>query len=247
VTRQEFLARLERASKNLEVVDLPMVFVGGATMPLYLDGETHELRETKDVDVMVEATSYGEFAELEERLRAAGFEHDTSPQAPRCRWLKDGEQYDIVDVRTDYPSDPWTRATGPGIEHRALPSGRTIPVLSPGRFLAAKVAALIQRGGPHWYVSSDFEDIVLLLESHPQLQPWLATTPPGAVVAVAAWAKAALIRPGIAEEIEATVSRGPGMEQRVEAVFDRLHWLAFAWPSLCFEAARGTPENPDRT
>lgn len=238
VTRQELFARLERAAQDLEVVGLPMVFVGGATMPLYVGEEARDLRETKDVDVMVEATSYGAFAELEERLRTAGFQHDTSSHAPRCRWIKDGQQYDIVDVRTDYPLDPWARATGPGIEHRALPSGRTIPVLSPGRFLAAKVAALIQRGGPYWYASSDFEDIVLLLESHPQLQSWLATTPPDAVLAVASWAETALTRPGIAEEIEATVSRGPGMDQRVEAVFDRLQWLAFAWPNLWQGEAR---------
>jgi hypothetical protein len=233
MTRQELLARLDRAAQDLEVVQLPMVFVGGATLPLYVDDEAHDLRETKDVDVMVEATSYAEFAELEERLRTAGFQHDTSRNAPRCRWLKGGQQYDIVDVRTDYPSDRWVRATGPGIEQRMLPSGRTIPVLSPGRFLAAKVTALTQRGGgDSWYASSDFEDIVLLLESHPQLQPWLAGTPREAVLAVAAWAAAALKRPGIGEEIEGTLSRGPGIAQRVEAVFDRLLWLAVAWPNL---------------
>lgn len=150
MTRQELLARLDRAAKDLEVVQLPMVFVGGATLPLYVDDEAHDLRETKDVDVMVEATSYDEFAELEERLRTAGFQHDTSRNAPRCRWLKGGQQYDIVDVRTDYTSDRWVRATGPGI----------------------------------------------------------------------------------GEEIEGTVSRGPGITQRVEAVFDRLLKLAVASPNL---------------
>lgn len=230
--RQEFLARLERAAEDLEVVRLPMVFVGGATMPLYVDGGSgDELRETKDIDVMVEA-DYWEFAEMEARLRAAGFRHDTSRGAPRCRWFKDEQQYDIVDVRSDHPSDRWARPTGAGIEQRALPSGRSIPVLSPGRFLAAKVAALSDRGGPRWYDSSDFEDIVLLLEAHPELQPWLAATPREALLHVAAWAEAALRRPGIREEIEATVTRGKDLDQRVEAVFDRIMWLAFAWPKL---------------
>ena len=104
MTRQELLARLDRAAEDLEVVQLPMVFVGGATMPLYVDDEARELRETKDVDVMVEGTSYGEFAELEERLRTAGFQHDTSRHAPRCRWLKGGQQYDIESPATYEPS-----------------------------------------------------------------------------------------------------------------------------------------------
>ena len=60
--------------------------------------------------------------------------------------------------------------------------------------------------------------------------PALANTPAEAVVAVATWASAATRRGGIREEIEATVTRGPGMDQRVEAVFDRLFWLAFIWP-----------------
>lgn len=232
MSRKDLLDRLDRAATALDVVELPMVFVGGATMPLYVDGDVGEvLRETKDVDVMVDAASYAEFAALEGRLRAAGFHQDMGSKGPRCRWFKGEDQYDIVDVRTDHPNDRWARPTGAGIEQRALPSGRTIPVLSPGRFLAAKIAALSDRGGAHWYESADFEDIVLLLESHPQLQPWLDATPADAVLAVASWAEAASRRPGIREEIEATVTRGPGKDMRVEAVFDRLFWLAFKWPN----------------
>jgi len=228
--RRDLLDRLDRAATALDVVQLPMVFVGGSTMCLYMDGDAGDaLRETKDVDVMVEAASYALFAAAEERLRAAGFRQELSGSAPRCRWFEGDQAYDIVDVRTDHPEDRWTRPSGPGIEHRALPSGRTIPVLSPGRFLAAKIAALTRRGGERWYESSDFEDIVLLLESHPQLQAWLAATPPDAAMAVAAWAEAATQRPWIREEVEAAVTRGPDIDRRVEAVLDRLFWLAFMW------------------
>lgn len=234
LTGKDLLDRLERAATDLDrVVCLPMVFVGGSTMPLYVEGiALNAVRETQDVDVMVEAASYLEFAEMEGRLRGAGFRQDIAQPGPRCRWFKGDQQYDIVDVRTDHPSDRWSRPIGAGIEQRALPSGRVIPVLAPGRFLAAKSAALLDRGGAHWYDSPDFEDIVLLLESHPQLQPWLGSTPRDVVVAVAAWAESASRRPGIREEIEATVTRGPGLDERVEAVFDQLLWLAFAWPAL---------------
>jgi hypothetical protein len=36
-------------------------------------------------------------------------------------------------------------------------------------------------------------------------------------------------RPGIHEQIEATITRGPQLDERVEEVFDRLGWLASAW------------------
>jgi hypothetical protein len=232
MNRQDLLDRLEQAATDLEIVQLPMVFVGGATMPLYVDATAGAvLRETLDVDVMVEAGSYAEFAALEGRLRSAGFRQDLGSASPRCRWMKGNRWYDIVDVWTDHPHDRWARPTGAGLEQRRLPSGRTIPVLGPGRFLAAKIAALTDRGGTHWYESTDFEDIVLLLESHAQLQPWLVDTPPDVVVAVSAWAEAATRRPTLREELEGTVSRGPDVDARVEAVLDRLLWLAFAWPA----------------
>lgn len=231
MTREELLGRLDRGSAELEIIQLPKVFVGGATMPLYVDPETGtDLRDTKDIDCMVEAASYAEFSRMEGRLRAAGFRQplDAGPM-PKCRWVKGDLTYDIVDVRSDHPNDVWSRPTGEGLETRTLPSGRSIPILCPGRFLAAKIEALRDRGGSRWYESTDFEDIVLLLESHPQLQPWLAGTPPAAARAVATWAEATTRRSGLLEEIEATVTRGPGMGARVEAVFDRLLWLAFAW------------------
>jgi hypothetical protein len=103
-------------------------------------------------------------------------------------------------------------------------------VLAPGRFLAAKVSALTQRGGTSWYASSDFEDIVMLLESRSDLSKWLEGTPPEAIADVAAWAEEALKRPEIGEELEGTVSRGPGFDERVAAVLDRLRRLASARP-----------------
>lgn len=121
-----------------------MVFVGGATMPLYVDEQTGGvLRETRDVDVMVEAPSYSEFSALESRLRARGFHQDLLGDGPRCRWYKQDRVYDIVDIRTDHPNERWARPTGEGIRQATLPNGRTIPVLGPGRFLAAKIAALM--------------------------------------------------------------------------------------------------------
>lgn len=226
MTRTALIERLERAGEDLEVVDLPMVIVGGAAMPLYVDAQAGTaLRETVDVDVMVEAASHAEFAALEERLRSAGFRQDLHEPGPRSRWYRGDRRYDIVDIRTDHPRDRWARPTGAGIDQRRLPSGRSIPVLAPGRFLAAKIAALLDRGGPRWYESSDFEDIVLLLESHADLATWSAGTPPDALRAISEWAQGAVRRPGIREEIEATVTRGPDMEHRAEVVFGRLRGL----------------------
>ncbi len=69
---------------------------------------------------------------------------------------------------------------------------------------------------------------MLLLEPHSKLAPWLANTPHDSAQAIAKWAASARRRPGIREEIEATITRGPRLDERVEVVFERLIWLASA-------------------
>jgi GrpB-like predicted nucleotidyltransferase (UPF0157 family) len=58
--------------------------------------EITEFRRTKDVDVVVAVPSYNEFAALENRLRAEGFRHDVSEDAPICRWIVDSCRVDIM-------------------------------------------------------------------------------------------------------------------------------------------------------
>lgn len=65
----------------------PLVFVGGCTTGLFLtDPAAGGIRPTKDVDAIVDVTSYAKYASLAERLRALGLAEDTTPGAPLCRW-----------------------------------------------------------------------------------------------------------------------------------------------------------------
>ena len=67
------IALLERAASALDDLLKEVVFLGGATIGLWItDPAAPEPRPTKDVDVIVEVTSRGRFAEFEERLRAHG-------------------------------------------------------------------------------------------------------------------------------------------------------------------------------
>lgn len=58
MTRRVLVERLEQAFEDLPAIDLPMVIVGSAVMPVYADTEAATiLRETVDVDIMVEAAT----------------------------------------------------------------------------------------------------------------------------------------------------------------------------------------------
>ena len=80
------IALLERAASALDDLLKGVVFLGGATVGLWItDPAAPEPRPTKDVDVIVEVTSRGRFAEFEERLRAHGFREDQE-SGIICRW-----------------------------------------------------------------------------------------------------------------------------------------------------------------
>ena len=85
-------------NKNIEMIDEvsilldelteKVVFVGGAVTSLLITGFARsDIRPTKDVDVIVEVTSYIEYSKLEENLSNKGFKQRINSQDPLCRWI----------------------------------------------------------------------------------------------------------------------------------------------------------------
>ena len=63
-----------------------LVFVGGCTTGLFItDPAAGGIRPTRDVDAIVDVTSYAKYTALAERLRALGLGEDTTPGASRLR------------------------------------------------------------------------------------------------------------------------------------------------------------------
>lgn len=71
------LEMLERALEYLGPLADDVVFVGGATVDLWITDEAApEFRLTEDIDVVVEVSTLRDYHRLEKRLRQAGFEND---------------------------------------------------------------------------------------------------------------------------------------------------------------------------
>ena len=54
------------------------------------------VRTTRDVDVIVEVVSLGQYHAPERQLEHAGLSHDRSPDAPVCRWLAGTTLLDVM-------------------------------------------------------------------------------------------------------------------------------------------------------
>ena len=111
-------ALFEAVVRLLRPVLDDLVFVGGCTTGLFLtDPAASGIRPTKDVDAIVDVTSYAKYASLAERLRALGLVEDTTPGAPLCRWRR-AEM--IVDVM---PTD----ASRVRVQQSMVPRGDSRP------------------------------------------------------------------------------------------------------------------------
>ena len=67
-----------------------------ATGLLLTDMAAPPIRATQDVDVITEVATMTEYYLLAEKLRAGGFQEDSSENAPICRWKAGGLLLDVM-------------------------------------------------------------------------------------------------------------------------------------------------------
>lgn len=161
------LAALRAVAEKLDALQLDYAFTGGAIVNLLLDHpELSPARPTDDVDVILEVVTARHYAEIEERLRKLGFDHDMRPGAPRCRWtLGEHLTVDIMPVsgsflglNTQWFAEALASATACDF------SNVTLRLISPVAFLATKYTAFLDRGDGDYYGSHDMEDFVTVID-----------------------------------------------------------------------------------
>jgi hypothetical protein len=174
-------ALLESAAGHLgELLD-EVVFVGGATVELWLtDPAAPEFRPTKDVDVVVEISTVSAFHKFEARLRNQRFEHDQeSGIICRYRHPDTGLLLDVMPMEASILGfeGRWQGEAFPHAVDRDLSSGRVIRAIPPAYLLATKIEAFLSRGNGDFYGSRDFQDIVALIDGRSELPREVALAP----------------------------------------------------------------------
>ena len=164
------VALLERAALALDLLVPEVVFVGGATLGLWISDEAAApIRTTLDVDAVVELSSRTALSEFDARLRERGFREDRD-SGVICRWVH-GQEPDplTLDVMpTDASllgfSNEWQRAAVEHSVERTLPSGLSIRAAAPPYLIAMKLEAFDGRGRGDYLMSHDLEDVVALID-----------------------------------------------------------------------------------
>jgi hypothetical protein len=167
------LLQLEKVASALDHLLPEVTFVGGCTTALLVDEAAYfGVRETDDVDVIVDVVSQVEYHQFGNALRKLGFREDID--GPICRWLFDSNTVTLkldvmpIDEKILGFSNRWYKAAINEASEVLLQNGVAVRVVSPSYFLATKFEAFAGRGKGD-YFSHDMEDIVFVMENRNRL------------------------------------------------------------------------------
>lgn len=144
-----------------------LVFVGGAIVGLLVDDPAAApVRATRDVDVLLQVASTAEYYQMAEHLRARGFAECQAPDAPICRWQKNGLLLDVMPTDSNVLgfSNRWYPAAYESASPLTLSNGKSIRLIRAPYFLATKLEAFADRGNGDYLMSHDLEDVTVLLD-----------------------------------------------------------------------------------
>ncbi len=141
---------LQRGARALGGLVEEVVFVGGATLVLWItDPAAAPPRPTRDVDV-VEVVSRPELHRFEQRMREVGFREDLE-SGLTCRWRHRDDPGLILDAMPTEArllgfANYWQSQAVGHAQQRTLPDGTEIRVAGPAYLLASKLEAFDGRG-----------------------------------------------------------------------------------------------------
>mgnify|MGYP001552511478 CR=1 FL=1 len=179
MSHQQNLTRIKAISNLLGPLRKDIVFVGGAVLSVYADYASPEVRPTDDVDVVIEIWSYAEYARLDEKLRRIGFVNDRE-SGIICRYSIQGIIVDILPTEgsvLNFSNRWYPDGHQNAVDYEIDPQHR-IKIFPAPYFLASKLEAFNDRGNQDGRTSSDFEDIVFLLEQRSSIWEEIIQSPP---------------------------------------------------------------------
>jgi hypothetical protein len=218
----ENVAMLELAAEHLGDLLDEVVFVGGATVELWITDEmAPEFRPTDDIDVIVEITTMRDYHRFEKRVRKVGLENDQE-SGVICRF-KHPESGLLLDVMPTEASilgfeNRWQAEAFPHAVEVALPSGQPVRAIPPAYLLATKLEAFRTRGKEDFYGSRDFGDVVALIDGREELPGEIAKAPEPLREYVAGQLNELSDHPVFDNGIEGALPSSPEAQARVELV-----------------------------
>jgi len=220
---------LAEVSALLSWLEPPPVFIGGATVWLYLDAHGRmNARPTKDLDCIVPgvATAAAWFA-LESDLRAHGWQADRD--GPICRYRSAAGH--LVDFLAQRPqvqgfAGRWFPEAVNHVQQQALPQGESVRILTVPWLFALKIEAFRDRGVRDPLASRDLEDLAALLDGCAGIESAIAAEGPALRSHIRGWCSEILANEDLREALEAQLPRSGSFDAQRGRLRQRVQRMA---------------------
>jgi predicted nucleotidyltransferase len=178
MSEHENIVRIKAVYDALQELAQEVIFVGGATVSLYADRPAGEIRPTDDIDILIELLHYKDYSAIEEKLRKKGFVNDIE-SGVICRYIINGITVDVMATSGEILgfANRWYAEAFTNSQKIILEGGYSIKIFSAPYFLATKMEAYKSRGGNDGRTSTDFEDIVYVLNNRTTIWKEMAAAP----------------------------------------------------------------------
>ncbi len=219
---------LAEVAEEVEWIVPPPVFIGGATIGLFLDNfGRSQLRPTKDVDCIVPAlVSRSSWFALEEALRSRNWHPNVD--GPVCRYRSPrGHLVDFLAVHPEIQgfAGRWFAAALASARAHVV-GGKELWVPDAAHLLACKLEAYEDRGAADPLVSKDLEDIVALIDGCGTLLDAVARAPVAVRAYVGERVAVLVTNEEAMEAVAGHLPRGGDVSARLRKVQARLLGLA---------------------
>jgi hypothetical protein len=221
--------QLMEAAKVLRPLLGELVFVGGCVTGLLItDKAAGDPRSTLDVDAIAEITSYAQYAEFGERLRALGFSEDTSEGAPLCRWVHRHTILDVMplDEKILGFSNRWYKAAMESSMLKRLSTTLAIRVVTAPLFIATKLEAFRGRGMGDFLGSHDMEDLIAVIDGRAALLTEVRREREPLRAYLQAEVRKLLATRGFLDALPGYLLPDAASQSRIDVVLERLEGLA---------------------
>lgn len=218
---------IRTVARGLEPIDEEFVFVGGSVVECYVTSiGAEEARPTDDIDVVLELTPYGQYSVLQEKLIKAGFNPDSTSKVI-CRYKYKGI---TVDIMPDNPgilgfTNRWYKDGIKNSSTYVLDETLSIKIFPAPYYVASKIEAYLQRGVQDKRLSTDFEDIIYVIENRRELPDEVANGIASVKDCIITFSKDLLSEKDTREAISAIMGYIP-VPQRIDYVKNVLEKLA---------------------
>ena len=166
MSHSQNITRIKAVHQALEEFANNILFVGGATVSLYSDRPFGEIIPTDDVDILIELVDYTGFTQVEEQLRRKGSVNDIE-SGIIGRYKINGIVVDVMPTSAAVLgfTNRWYAEGFLHSMYKDLAQDCIIRIFQPAYFIATKLEAFKGRGQGDGRMSSDFEDIVFVLNN----------------------------------------------------------------------------------